>query len=65
MADQCYTVDGSANGRLRRLTQYGWAKGPDLPTATATVPLNDIAVTATGEIWIVGDDGRVFHYPEP
>ncbi|MFY1826513.1 MopE-related protein [Myxococcus fulvus] len=65
LADQCYTVDGSANGRLRRLTPYGWAKGPDLPASTATVPLNDIAITASGDIWIVGEDGRVFHYPEP
>ncbi|WP_426748568.1 putative metal-binding motif-containing protein [Myxococcus faecalis] len=64
LAHQCYMVDGSANGKLRRLTPYGWAKGPDLPVATATVPLNDIAITASGDIWIVGEDGRVFHYPE-
>ncbi|MCP3065871.1 hypothetical protein LXT21_44625, partial [Myxococcus sp. K38C18041901] len=65
LADQCYIVDGNANGRLRRLTPFGWAKGLDLSPATATVPLNDIAITASGDIWIVGEDGRVFHYPEP
>ncbi|MFY2560749.1 putative metal-binding motif-containing protein [Corallococcus terminator] len=63
---QCYMVDRSAAGKLRRLTPYGWAKGPDLPLASADKPLRDIAMTqATGEFWIVGDDGRVFHYPEP
>ncbi|NVJ28456.1 putative metal-binding motif-containing protein [Myxococcus sp. AM011] len=63
--DQCYIVDKGANGKLRRLTPFGWAKGPDLPSNRANVPLRDIAITATGELWIVGDDGRVFHYPEP
>ncbi|MCY0999785.1 putative metal-binding motif-containing protein [Myxococcus sp. MISCRS1] len=65
LSDQCYIVDASANGRLRRLTPYGWAKGPDLPSAAATVALNDLAITQAGEIWVVGEDGRVFHYPEP
>jgi len=62
---QCYMVDESAAGKLRRLTPFGWAKGPDLPLPRADKPLRDIAITATGELWIVGDDGRVFHYPEP
>ncbi|NVJ28458.1 putative metal-binding motif-containing protein [Myxococcus sp. AM011] len=63
---QCYMVDKSAAGKLRRLTPFGWAKGPDLPLANADKPLRDIAITqTTGEFWIVGDDGRVFHYPEP
>ncbi|MFY2560745.1 MopE-related protein [Corallococcus terminator] len=63
--DQCYIVDKGSNGKLRRLTPYGWAKPLDLlPSNRANVPLRDIAITATGDLWIVGDDGRVFHYPE-
>ncbi|AGC42319.1 BNR repeat domain protein [Myxococcus stipitatus DSM 14675] len=64
--EQCFMVDRSANGRLRRSTLHGWGKGPDLPAASADVPLNDIAMTDSGtELWVVGDNGRVFHYPEP
>ncbi|MCP3166169.1 putative metal-binding motif-containing protein [Myxococcus qinghaiensis] len=64
--DQCYIVDKGSNGKLRRLTPFGWAKPLDLlPSNRANVPLRDIAITPTGELWIVGDDGRVFHYPEP
>ncbi|NTX38037.1 hypothetical protein HUA78_26685 [Myxococcus sp. CA033] len=66
--EQCYMVDkrtGGTGGKLHRLTPYGWAKGPDLTGSLANVPLNDIAITATGDLWIVGEDGRVFHYPEP
>lgn len=64
--NQCYIVDKSTNGKLRRLTPFGWAKPFDLlPSSRADKPLRDIAITATGELWIVGDDGRVFHYPEP
>ncbi|NTX63190.1 hypothetical protein HUA74_21295 [Myxococcus sp. CA051A] len=66
--EQCYMVDkrtGGTGGKLHRLTPYGWAKGPDLTGSLANVPLNDIAITAAGDLWIVGEDGRVFHYPEP
>ncbi|NTX38035.1 hypothetical protein HUA78_26675 [Myxococcus sp. CA033] len=66
--EQCYMVDkrsGGVGGRLHRLTPYGWARGPDLTGSLANVPLNDIAITAAGDLWIVGEDGRVFHYPEP
>ncbi|WP_426748570.1 putative metal-binding motif-containing protein [Myxococcus faecalis] len=64
--DQCYIVDKGAAGKLRRLTPYGWASPMTLlPANRANVPLRDIALTASGDIWIVGDDGRVFHYPEP
>ncbi|WP_174468909.1 hypothetical protein [Myxococcus sp. CA039A] len=66
--EQCYMVDkrtGGTGGKLHRLSPYGWAKGPDLTGSLANVPLNDIAITAAGDLWIVGDDGRVFHYPEP
>ncbi|WP_246137874.1 putative metal-binding motif-containing protein [Myxococcus llanfairpwllgwyngyllgogerychwyrndrobwllllantysiliogogogochensis] len=66
--EQCYMVDkrtGGTGGKLHRLTPYGWAKGPDLTGSLANVPLNDIAITEAGHLWIVGEDGRVFHYPEP
>ncbi|NTX58454.1 putative metal-binding motif-containing protein [Myxococcus sp. CA039A] len=66
--EQCYMVDkrtGGTGGKLHRLTPYGWAKGPDLTGSLANVPLNDIAITDAGHLWIVGEDGRVFHYPEP
>ncbi|QSQ11851.1 putative metal-binding motif-containing protein [Myxococcus landrumensis] len=63
--EQCYMVDASTTGRLRRLTPFGWAKEPDLPNA-AEVALYGLSMNPTGsEFWIVGDDGRVFHYPEP
>ncbi|WP_342377768.1 putative metal-binding motif-containing protein [Myxococcus stipitatus] len=63
--EQCYMVDSSSSGRLRRWTPHGWAKEVPLPSA-ANVPLRDLAMNPTGsEFWIVGDQGRVFHYPEP
>ncbi|MBZ4399291.1 MULTISPECIES: putative metal-binding motif-containing protein [unclassified Myxococcus] len=67
LTGQCYVVggDGTSRSRVHRLTPYGWAKPLDIQSATANVALNDLAITPTGEIWIVGEDGRVFHYPEP
>ncbi|WP_342377761.1 putative metal-binding motif-containing protein [Myxococcus stipitatus] len=65
--EQCYMVDGSTTGRLRRLTKFGWAKEPVMPS-TAEVALKDLALTTTPtgiEFWIVGENGRVIHYPEP
>jgi hypothetical protein len=67
-ADVAYMVDRGTPGRLRRLTQYGWARAPLVnPQTDLDVPLYDIAMTSTGgrlEYWMVGDDGRVYHYPE-
>ncbi|MCP3102459.1 putative metal-binding motif-containing protein [Myxococcus sp. K15C18031901] len=63
-----YVVDKSTTAQLHRLTQFGWAKQPKLPAPTTDVPakaLYDIAATGPGNFWIVGDDGRVWHYPEP
>jgi hypothetical protein len=57
-----YMVDSGANGQLHRRTQYGWARGPKLPTAA--VPLFGIAMSSERDFWVVGDDGFVFHYPE-
>lgn len=63
--DQCYMVDASSSGKLKRWTPHGWAKDVLLP-AGANVPLRDIAMNPLGnEFWIVGDDSRVFHFPEP
>ncbi|WP_342377766.1 hypothetical protein NVS55_00600 [Myxococcus stipitatus] len=63
--EQCYMVDSSSSGRLWRWTPYGWARSIVMPPS-ATVPLHDLAMSPTGsEFWIVGDEGRVFHYPEP
>ncbi|AGC41468.1 BNR repeat domain protein [Myxococcus stipitatus DSM 14675] len=63
--EQCYVVDSDGSGQLRRWTPFGWAKDVPLP-ATANVPLRDLAMNPTGsDFWLVGDQGRVFHYPEP
>ncbi|WP_342377763.1 putative metal-binding motif-containing protein [Myxococcus stipitatus] len=65
--EQCYMVDARMTGRLRRLTKFGWAKEPVMPS-TAEVALKDLALTSTPtgiEFWIVGENGRVIHYPEP
>ncbi|MCE9668579.1 putative metal-binding motif-containing protein [Myxococcus stipitatus] len=62
-----YIVDKSAGAQLHRLTQFGWAKQPKLPAPTGPVPakpLYDIAMTGPDNIWIVGDDGRVWHFPQ-
>jgi hypothetical protein len=59
-----YLVDSSSNGRLHRRTPYGWAtRGPTLPTTNK--PLFGIAMRSASDFWVVGDDGFVFHYPEP
>ncbi|WP_408888496.1 putative metal-binding motif-containing protein [Myxococcus faecalis] len=61
--EHCYMVDSSTNGRLRRLTPSGtWGSGPDLQT---NARLHDLAIAPTGDVWVVGEGGRVFHYPEP
>jgi len=59
-----YIVDKSPAGQVHRLTPHGWAKQPKL-TALANKPLYDIAMAGPGDFWLVGDDGRVWHYPEP
>ncbi|WP_141333317.1 putative metal-binding motif-containing protein [Myxococcus sp. AB025B] len=61
--EHCYMVDSSTSGRLRRLTPSDtWGSGPDLQ---ANARLHDLAIAPTGDVWIVGEGGRVFHYPEP
>jgi hypothetical protein len=63
-----YVVDKAAAGGLRRLTSLGWAVPPAFrDTAGASDnpdrPLYDIAMSSTGEFWLVGDQGRVYLYP--
>lgn len=60
---EAYTVDGSAAGQLHRRTPHGWARSPKLPTPIK--PLYGIAMSSERDFWVVGDDGYVFHYPEP
>ncbi|WP_237080108.1 putative metal-binding motif-containing protein [Myxococcus xanthus] len=52
-------------GRLQRLTPFGWAKAPAFTPGGPIVPLRDIAMTSSSNFWIVGDDGHVYHFPEP
>lgn len=59
-----YVVDSSINGQLHRRTPHGWAAGPKLP-APASEPLRGIAMSSAGDFWVVGDNGYIFHYPEP
>jgi hypothetical protein len=54
-----YTSD--TDGVIRRLTATGWAAHP---TFDADRPLREIALSSPGDIWAVGDDGRVLHFPE-
>jgi hypothetical protein len=54
-----YVTD--TNGSIRRLTGSGWV---DHPFYDTDKPLRDIALDSPGEIWAVGDDGRVIHFPQ-
>ncbi|WIG94200.1 putative metal-binding motif-containing protein [Myxococcus sp. SDU36] len=61
-----YIIGNDGNsGRLQRLTPHGWAKAPAFTPSAPTVPLRDIAMTSSSNFWIVGDDGHVYHFPEP
>ncbi|MCP3136947.1 putative metal-binding motif-containing protein [Pyxidicoccus xibeiensis] len=75
--DILYVVDKGPSGtdgqpgRLHRRTPAGWARAPAISPRNASeassidVSLHDIAMTSTGDFWMVGNDGRVYHYPEP
>jgi hypothetical protein len=54
-----YTTD--ASGVIRRLTSTAWVSSP---VFISDEPLRDLAATSPGNIWAVGDDGRVVHFPE-
>ncbi|QRN97469.1 hypothetical protein JRI60_52555 [Archangium violaceum] len=55
-----YVTDASTNGSIRRLN----AAGTWFTATTVNRPLRDIALSSPGDIWAVGDDGRVVHFPE-
>ncbi|QDE80174.1 putative metal-binding motif-containing protein [Myxococcus xanthus] len=64
--EAAYVIGNEGNaGRLQRLTPNGWAKAPAFTPSAPKVPLRDIAMTSSGNFWIVGDDGNVYHFPEP
>jgi hypothetical protein len=74
-SDTAYIVDKGAPGKLWKRTPFGWAVPPVLSQVIGSgeldVPLNDIAVTTLPmttppgiEFWVVGNDGRVYHFPE-
>ncbi|PTL75916.1 putative metal-binding motif-containing protein [Vitiosangium sp. GDMCC 1.1324] len=56
-----YTTDASSltTGVIRRLSATGW-----VIARTVDKPLRDLALNSPDEIWAVGDDGRVVHFPE-
>ncbi|WP_233262233.1 putative metal-binding motif-containing protein [Vitiosangium sp. GDMCC 1.1324] len=56
-----YTTDASSlsTGVIRRLSATGW-----VTARTVDKPLRDLALNSPDDIWAVGDDGRVVHFPE-
>jgi len=54
-----YSTD--ASGVLRRLSASGWAASP---LYSSGVPLRDLAASSPGDLWAVGDNGTVVHFPE-
>ncbi len=69
-SDVAYIVDrgvssGRDSGLLHRLTRHGWARTPAFTTGAPDRRLRDIAMSSAGNFWIVGDEGRVYHFPEP
>ncbi|WP_164010898.1 putative metal-binding motif-containing protein [Pyxidicoccus trucidator] len=68
--DVVYVVDKGSPGKLRRRTTAGWARAPMITPidsgdpSEVDVPLYDIAMTSVSDFWMVGDNGRVYHYPQ-
>ncbi|MFP2929402.1 MopE-related protein [Pyxidicoccus sp. 3LG] len=67
--DLMYIVGKESSGRFLRRTQWGWARAPALTprngeATTIDAVLHDIAMTSESEFWMVGENGRVYHYPE-
>jgi hypothetical protein len=54
-----YVTD--ANGVIRRLTASGWVS---TPVYTSDQPLRDLAASSVSDLWAVGDNGKVLHFPE-
>ncbi|ATB44574.1 putative metal-binding motif-containing protein [Corallococcus macrosporus] len=64
--ENAYVVGNEGTvGHLHRLTPHGWAKAPAFASGAPAAPLRDLAMTSAGDFWIVGDDGHVYHFPEP
>jgi hypothetical protein len=58
-ASSVYSTD--ASGVIRRLSATGWAAAP---LHSAGVPLRELAASSLTDIWAVGDNGTVVHFPE-
>ncbi|MDC0711798.1 MopE-related protein [Stigmatella sp. ncwal1] len=58
-ASSVYVTDTA--GRIRHLKPSGWVSTPLYSSAR---PFRDIASIAVGDIWAVGDNGLVVHFPE-
>jgi WD40 repeat protein len=55
-----YITDANTKGTIRRLSATGmWST-----SYTSDKPLRDIAFSSLGDIWAVGDNGTVVHFPE-
>lgn len=54
-----FTTD--LTGAIRRLSASGWVAQP---IYTTPQPLQDIAASSISDIWAVGDNGTVVHFPE-
>ncbi len=48
-------------GKVYRYSVAGWAVVPGLNAGGA---LNDIADTSPENLWVVGDNGKLFHWPK-
>lgn len=64
--EACDARDNTCNtqvddGAIRRLSASGWVAQPLYSTAQ---PLQDIAASSISDIWAVGDNGTVVHFPE-
>ncbi len=53
-----YATTGS--GKVYRYDGSTWTVMPGLSTGSA---LNDIAGTSPGDLWVVGDNGKILHWP--
>ncbi|AKQ69973.1 BNR repeat domain protein [Myxococcus hansupus] len=65
-SESAYVVgNDAARGYLHRFTRHGRAANPTFASSGPIAHLHSIAMTSAGNFWIVGDDGHVYHFPEP
>jgi hypothetical protein len=57
-----YVTSRGPTPTLRRAAATGW--DPQF-VFTASQPLHDVALSSPSDIWAVGDNGLVMHWPEP